>query len=97
MAKTVDKYDIELMQELYNRLGTYSAVAKELGMSPSTVSKYLKTNPIQSTAFISNEVGPQVKPKPVEEIQPIGKLSDWFRITDEEIHEAELFRRKRFR
>ena len=93
----VDNYTIELMQEAYNRLGTYSAVAKELGMSPSTVSKYLKANPVQSTAIESNEVGPQIKPKPVEEIKPIGRLADWFRITDEEIHEAELFRRKRFR
>lgn len=93
----VDNYTIELMQTTYQRLGTYSAVAKELGMSPSTVSKYLKANPSKEASIVSNEVGPRIKPMPVESIKPIGKLADWFGITDEEIHEAELFRRRRFR
>ena len=42
MAKKIDNAIIEQIQELYAKLGTYSAVAKELGISASTVSKYLK-------------------------------------------------------
>ncbi len=33
---------IEQMVELYNKLGTYAAVAREIGVSSSTCSKYIK-------------------------------------------------------
>ena len=42
MAKKVTPEIIEEMKLLYAELGTYSAVAKELSVSASTVSKYLK-------------------------------------------------------
>ena len=52
MAKKIDNAIIEQIQELYAKLGTYSAVAKELGISASTVSKYLKK---QSSSAAFNE------------------------------------------
>ena len=39
MAKKVNQEMITQMIELYEKLGTYSAVAKEIGVSASTVSK----------------------------------------------------------
>ena len=42
MAKKVNQEMIAQMIELYEKLGTYSAVAKEIGVSASTVSKYIK-------------------------------------------------------
>ena len=41
MARVTER-EIEQMNELYIKLGTYSAVAKELGRSAGTVSKYIK-------------------------------------------------------
>lgn len=34
--------EIKAMVDLYDKLGVYSKVAKELGISPATVSKYVK-------------------------------------------------------
>ena len=42
MAKKITSDVIQQMLELYEELGTYSAVAKKLGVSASTVSKYIK-------------------------------------------------------
>lgn len=42
MAKKVTNDDIIKMNELYVTLGTYAAVAREVGFSASTVSKYIK-------------------------------------------------------
>ena len=42
MAKRITQEQISKMAELYEELGTYSAVAKKLGVSASSVSKYLK-------------------------------------------------------
>ena len=42
MAKRITQEQIAKMAELYEELGTYSAVAKKLGVSASSVSKYLK-------------------------------------------------------
>lgn len=41
MAKKTEE-EIKAMVDLYNKLGVYSKVAKELGVSPATVSKYVK-------------------------------------------------------
>ena len=55
------------MLTLYSQIGTYSGVAKELGIAASTVSKYIKAaqetmreNPI--TDF------PTIEPLPIEQI-----------------------------
>ena len=42
MAKRITQEQIAKMAELYEELETYSAVAKKLGVSASSVSKYLK-------------------------------------------------------
>ena len=42
MAVKVTNELIEQMVELYNKLGTYAAVAREIGVSASTCSKYIK-------------------------------------------------------
>ena len=41
MAKKVQPDDIQKMLELYQSLGTYAAVAREVGFSASTVRKYI--------------------------------------------------------
>ena len=42
MAKKITPEIIQQMLKLYEELGTYSAVAKKLGVSATTVSKYIK-------------------------------------------------------
>lgn len=42
MAKKVSPEQISEMLVLYSKLGTYSAVAKQMGISASTVSRYIK-------------------------------------------------------
>lgn len=44
MARKVQKEDIILMNDLYYKLHTYAAVARETGFSASTVSKYIDKN-----------------------------------------------------
>ena len=39
--KLVLNDDIKKMNELYLKLGTYAAVAREVGFSPATVKKYI--------------------------------------------------------
>ena len=39
--KVVSQEEIKQMNELYCKLGTYSAVAREVGRSPGTVKKYI--------------------------------------------------------
>lgn len=62
MAKKIDNAIIEQIQTLYGELGTYSAVAKELGISASTVSKYLKKQ--SSCVSFSEYNGPQPSNEP---------------------------------
>lgn len=41
-AKRVTPTEVEEMYKLYSKLGTYAAVAKQLGRSSTTVAKYIK-------------------------------------------------------
>ena len=41
MAKKVQQEDILRMVELYDQIGTYAGVAREVGFSASTVRKYI--------------------------------------------------------
>lgn len=53
-AKHVTPEEIVEMNRLYSKLGTYAAVAKEIGRSASTVAKYVKlegTPPIVKHTF----------------------------------------------
>ena len=42
MAKKITPEQVEQMELLYTEFGTYSAVAREMGISAGTVSRYLK-------------------------------------------------------
>lgn len=42
MAKTVDTEMIIRINELYKQIGTYAGVAREVGLSPTTVRKYVR-------------------------------------------------------
>ena len=42
MAAKITQEQIHQMIELYGQLGTYSGVAKQLGISAATVSRYIK-------------------------------------------------------
>lgn len=43
------------MQRLYRALGTYSAVAREIGRSPSSVSKYVQMKDVPRNIRIAVE------------------------------------------
>lgn len=72
MATKVTKELIDKMVELYNKLGTYAAVAREIGVSASTCSKYIKAalneekNKVEAK---KNYIAFDKEIKPIEEIK----------------------------
>ena len=52
-AKHVTPEEIVNMISVYNRYGTYEAVAKEVGRSGSTVSKYVQMKGVPSNILIA--------------------------------------------
>ena len=42
MAKKITQDQVEQMLTLYEEIGTYSGVAKQMGISATTVSRYIK-------------------------------------------------------
>ena len=70
MAKRITQEQITKMAELYEELGTYSAVAKKLGVSASSVSKYLKE--LNSCKSFNTYHGPQPSELPPEKEKIIG-------------------------
>lgn len=44
MATRITPDEIVKMNQLYNKYGTYAAVAREVGRSASAVAKYVKLN-----------------------------------------------------
>lgn len=65
---------IQIQQQipiLYKKFKTYSKVAKELNISPSTVSKYIKKQ--QETPKIEKTIKTYKK---IDEIQPIKNIYD---------------------
>ena len=77
MAQKITPEQIQAMVQLYSELGTYTAVAKKLGISSSTVSKYLK----QVASIRTYSDAPAAKP--IEEITAESILS-YSCLTDEE-------------
>jgi hypothetical protein len=78
MAK-VTPSDVERFAELYAKLGSYAAVARETGFSASTVSNHLKAIPKNSTFKV--EFNGELMPPPMdywmrESWNDILKLSD---------------------
>ena len=73
----ITQEQIDEMIKLYNEIGTYSGVAKEMGIAASTVSKYIKLNKSQPTY---NE---DIKMMPIESI-PIYHICSFSTLTPEE-------------
>lgn len=70
MAKKITSETIQQMLELYEELGTYSAVAKKLGVSATTVSKYIKEQ--NSFKTYSTYSGPTPEENPPEKELIVG-------------------------
>lgn len=62
MAKKITPEQVEQMELLYAELGTYSAVAREMGISAGTVSRYLKQKTEEKTYSLCDGLAPCVKP-----------------------------------
>lgn len=54
-ASRITPEEIIKMQRLYRQLGTYTAVAKEIGRSPSSVSKYVQMKDVPRNIKIAVE------------------------------------------
>lgn len=54
-AKHISPAEILEMQQLYRELGTYAAVAREMGRSASTVSKYMQMKDVPRNIRIAVE------------------------------------------
>ena len=54
-APRITPEEIIKMQRLYRQLGTYAAVAKEIGRSPSSVSKYVQMKGVPANIRIAVE------------------------------------------
>ena len=55
MAKKVTEEDKVLMNELYVKLKTYAAVARETGFSPTTVKRYIIQNYVPKDSIQKNK------------------------------------------
>ncbi len=54
-APRITPEEIIEMRRLYRQLGTYTAVAKEIGRSPSSVSKYVQMKGVPTNIRIAVE------------------------------------------
>ena len=54
-AKHISPAEIVEMQRLYRELGTYAAVAREIGRSASSVSKYVQMKGVPTNIRIAVE------------------------------------------
>ena len=66
MAQKITKDQIEQMLTLYEQIGTYSGVAKQMGISATTVSRYVKE--AKSVVEELVELPHESAEKPIEEI-----------------------------
>ena len=66
MAQKITHEQIQQMLSLYETIGTYSGVAKQMGISASTVSRYIKEakSVVQDLPILSHESAV----KPIKEI-----------------------------
>lgn len=62
MAKKITSEQVEQMELLYAELGTYSAVAREMGISAGTVSRYLKQKSEEKTYSSCDGLAPCANP-----------------------------------
>jgi hypothetical protein len=83
MARKVTKEEIALFNELYIIHGTYAAVARETGWSPSTVAKYIVKNqaPTADIVRFSSTI------PAVDDVVVPEDLGAWLVLSDEEIEQ----------
>ena len=81
MAQKITKDQIEQMLTLYEQIGTYSGVAKQMGISATTVSRYVK----EAKSIVEElvELPHESAAKPIEEI-PFESLLTFSTLTKEE-------------
>ena len=90
MAIKVNQELINKMLELYKELKTYAAVAREIGVSASTCSKYIKAAQVEQKNKIEaakNFVPFDKEIKPIEEISITWE--DCCYLNEEEVKEIE--------
>lgn len=90
MAIKVNQELINKMLELYKELKTYAAVAREIGVSASTCSKYIKAAQVEQKNKIEaakNFVPFDKEIKPIEEIKIDWNDCCW--LSPEEVKEME--------
>ena len=90
MAVKVTNELIEQMVELYNKLGTYAAVAREIGVSASTCSKYIKAALSEEKNKVEakkNYIPFDKEIKPIEEIKVEWEEICW--LSPEEVKDIE--------
>ena len=81
MAQKITKDQIEQMFTLYDQIGTYSGVAKQMGISATTVSRYVKE--AKSVVKELVELPHESAAKPIEEID-FASLLTFSTLTKEE-------------
>ena len=81
MAQKITHDQIEQMLTLYETIGTYSGVAKQMGISATTVSRYIKE--AKSVVQELPEFPHEFAAKPIEEI-PFESLLTFSTLTQEE-------------
>ena len=89
MAKITNEQIVKMI-ELYEQLGTYAAVARELGVSATTVSRYVKQNQSIKTYVTDTNIP---EPIPIEYI-PRDKLLSFSTMTIEEARSEAEWRRE---
>ena len=80
MAQKITQEQIDKMIYLYEKLGTYTAVAKEMNISPATVSKYVKAAQKEIKTFTSTT---PIAAKPISEIS-LDSIISFSTMTDAE-------------
>lgn len=81
MANKISQSQIDEMLRLYEEIGTYSGVAKQMGISAGTVSKYIKEQ--KQTQKFNPYSSLTITPKPIKEI-PFESIISFATLTNEE-------------
>ena len=92
--KTVTQTDIQKMNELYLQIGTYAGVAREVGLSASTVKRYIITD------YVAAEEVEKIKiifDKEIPAAEAVSFPSDWtnfLALSSEEKADCEVLRKE---
>ena len=92
MAKKVTNADIIQINELYLKMKTYAAVARETGFAPSTVKKYVISDYIAAENI--NEIKFNEEIIPIELIKFSGDWNNFLKLSDEEKKEIEELKKE---